>query len=51
MKPISKDEDRLWEDHLYREEPDSDFTLKLMQKLDSVSMESGEDGSPFVKNP
>lgn len=49
MKPISKDEDRLWEDHLYREEPDSDFTLKLMQKLDSVSMESGEDGSPFVK--
>ncbi|WP_091015642.1 MULTISPECIES: hypothetical protein [Paenibacillus] len=49
MKPISKDEDRLWEEHLYREEPDADFTLKLMQKLDGVSMESGEDGSPFVK--
>jgi hypothetical protein len=42
MKPISRDEDRLWEEHLYREEPDADFTLK-------VSMESGEDQYPFVK--
>ncbi|WP_339285846.1 hypothetical protein [Paenibacillus sp. FSL R5-0486] len=49
MKPISKDEDRLWEEHLYREEPDADFTLKVMQKLDGVSMESGEDQYPFVK--
>ncbi|MDQ0658247.1 hypothetical protein [Paenibacillus sp. W2I17] len=49
MKPISKDEDRLWEEHLYHEEPDADFTLKLMQKLDGVSMESGEDEHPFVK--
>ncbi|WP_339307175.1 hypothetical protein NST33_05555 [Paenibacillus sp. FSL L8-0435] len=49
MKPISKDEDRLWEEHLYREEPDADFTLKVMQKLDGVSMESGEDEHPFVK--
>ncbi|WP_339299586.1 hypothetical protein MKY92_05575 [Paenibacillus sp. FSL R5-0623] len=49
MKPISKDEDRLWEEHLYREEPDADFTLKLMQKLDEVSMESGEAEHPFEK--
>lgn len=49
MKPISKDEDRLWEEHLYREEPDADFTLKLMQKLDGVSMESGEDQYPFSR--
>jgi len=48
MKPISRDEDRLWEEHLYREEPDADFTLKVMQKLDDVSMESGEDQYPFV---
>lgn len=51
MKPISRDEDRLWEEHLYREEPDADFTLKVMQKLDGVSMENGEDEHPFVKNP
>ncbi|WKL00193.1 hypothetical protein Q0F98_23810 [Paenibacillus amylolyticus] len=49
MKPISRDEDRLWEEHLYREEPDADFTLKVMQKLDGVSMENGEDEHPFVK--
>ncbi|WP_458464443.1 hypothetical protein [Paenibacillus sp.] len=49
MKPISRDEDRLWEEHLYREEPDADFTLKVMQKLDGVSMESGEKGELFVK--
>ncbi|GAS79956.1 hypothetical protein [Paenibacillus amylolyticus] len=49
MKPISKDEDRLWEDHLYREEPDADFTLKVMQKLDGVSIESGEEEHSFVK--
>ncbi|PQP83044.1 hypothetical protein C0Q44_17010 [Paenibacillus sp. PCH8] len=52
MKPISNDqkkEDRMWEEHLYREEPDSDFTLKVMQKLDDMSMESGEDEHPFVK--
>lgn len=51
MKPISRDEDRMWEEHLYREEPDADFTLKVMQKLDGVSMESGEDQHPFEKNP
>lgn len=51
MKPISRDEDRLWEEHLYREEPDEDFTLKVMQKLDGVSMERDEDQYPFVKNP
>jgi len=49
MKPISRDEDRLWEEHLFREEPDADFTLKVMQKLDGVSMESGEDEHSFVK--
>lgn len=49
MKPISRDEDRLWEEHLYREEPDEDFTLKVMQKLDGVSMERDEDQYPFVK--
>ncbi|WP_340015952.1 hypothetical protein [Paenibacillus sp. FSL K6-1318] len=49
MKPISRDEDRLWEEHLYREEPDADFTIKVMQKLDGVSMESGEAEHPFVK--
>lgn len=49
MKPIPNDEDRLWEQHLFREEPDADFTLKVMQKLDGVSMESGEDGDPFTK--
>ncbi|MCW3793384.1 hypothetical protein OM416_17470 [Paenibacillus sp. LS1] len=49
MKPISRDEDRMWEEHLYQEEPDADFTLKVMQKLDGVSMESGEDEHPFVK--
>ncbi|WP_340400773.1 hypothetical protein [Paenibacillus sp. FSL H8-0079] len=49
MKPISRDEDRMWEEHLYREEPDADFTLKVMQKLDGVSMESGEDQHPFEK--
>ncbi|MEK4524906.1 MULTISPECIES: DUF4179 domain-containing protein [Paenibacillus] len=49
MKPISKDEDRLWEEHLYREEPDADFTLKVMQKLDGVSMERDEAESPWSR--
>ncbi|MEK4272675.1 DUF4179 domain-containing protein [Paenibacillus sp. FSL R7-0026] len=49
MKPISRDEDRLWEEHLYREEPDADFTLKVMQKLDDVSMERDEAESPWSR--
>ncbi|MET3938052.1 hypothetical protein ABIC22_000864 [Paenibacillus sp. PvP094] len=39
MKPIPNDEDRLWEQHLFREEPEPDFTLQVMKKLDGVSME------------
>ncbi|WP_440116952.1 hypothetical protein [Paenibacillus sp. QZ-Y1] len=49
MKPIPNDEDRSWEQHLFREEPDADFTLLVMQKLDGVSMESGEHGDSFAK--
>lgn len=49
MKPIPNDEDRLWEQHLFREEPDADFTLEVMRKLEGVSMESAEDGDPFTK--
>ncbi|MFC9706855.1 hypothetical protein ACFTRD_01695 [Paenibacillus sp. NPDC056933] len=49
MKPIPNDEDRMWEQHLFREEPDADFTLEVMQKLDGMSMLSAEDGNPFTK--
>ncbi|SEK86889.1 DUF4179 domain-containing protein [Paenibacillus sp. OK003] len=49
MKPIPNDEDRLWEQHLFREEPDADFTLEVMRKLDGMSMESAEHGNPFTK--
>ncbi|RAW13926.1 hypothetical protein DC345_17395 [Paenibacillus taichungensis] len=49
MKPIPNDEDRLWEQHLFREEPDADFTLEVMRKLEGVSMENAEDGDPFTK--
>ena len=49
MKPIPNDEDRLWEQHLFREEPDADFTLEVMRKLEGVSMESAEHGNPFTK--
>ncbi|MFE6075157.1 DUF4179 domain-containing protein [Paenibacillus sp. NPDC057886] len=49
MKPIPNDEDRLWEQHLFREEPDADFTLEVMRKLEGVSMENAEDGNPFTK--
>ncbi|WP_315794745.1 DUF4179 domain-containing protein [Paenibacillus sp. BIC5C1] len=49
MKPIPNDEDRLWEQHLFREEPDADFTLEVMRKLEGVSMESAEHGDPFTK--
>ncbi|MEC0106500.1 DUF4179 domain-containing protein [Paenibacillus taichungensis] len=49
MKPIPNDEDRLWEQHFFREEPDADFTLEVMRKLEGVSMESAEDGDPFTK--
>ncbi|KQY91544.1 hypothetical protein ASD24_22650 [Paenibacillus sp. Root52] len=43
MKPIPNEEERLLEQHLFREEPDADFTLEVMQKLEDVSMVSGED--------
>ncbi|WP_128100593.1 hypothetical protein [Paenibacillus sp. DCT19] len=43
MKPILNEEERLLEQHLFREEPDADFTLEVMQKLEDVSMVSGED--------
>ncbi|KOY12930.1 DUF4179 domain-containing protein [Paenibacillus xylanivorans] len=49
MKPIPNDEDRLWEQHLFREEPDADFTLEVMRKLEGVSMESAEHGNPITK--
>ncbi|QOS77272.1 DUF4179 domain-containing protein [Paenibacillus sp. JNUCC31] len=49
MKPIPNDEDRMWEQHLFREEPDADFTLEVMQKLDGMSMLSAEDGNPFTE--
>jgi hypothetical protein len=49
MKPIPNDEDRLWEQHFFREEPDADFTLEVMRKLEGVSMESAEHGDPFTK--
>ncbi|CAM3185008.1 DUF4179 domain-containing protein [Paenibacillus taichungensis] len=49
MKPIPNDEDRLWEQHFFREEPDADFTLEVMRKLDGMSMESAEHGDPFTK--
>lgn len=49
MKPIPNDEDRLWEQHLFREEPDADFTLVVMRKLEGVSMESAEHGNPITK--
>ncbi|MDM5279524.1 hypothetical protein ACN9MH_05815 [Paenibacillus silvae] len=49
MKPISSEQekqDRKWEEELFREEPDVDFTWKVMQKLDYVSMEE-----PHAKVP
>lgn len=49
MKPISSEQekqDRKWEEELFREEPDVDFTCKVMQKLDYVSMEE-----PHAKVP
>lgn len=49
MKPIPNDEDRLWEQHIFREEPEADFTLEVMRKLEGVSMESAEGGDPFTK--
>jgi len=49
MKPIPNDEDQLWEQHFFREEPDADFTLEVMRKLEGVSMEGAEDGDPFTK--
>ncbi|RAI92504.1 uncharacterized protein DUF4179 [Paenibacillus pabuli] len=49
MKPIPNDEDRLWEQHFFREEPDAEFTLEVMRKLDGMSMVSAEDGDPFTK--
>ncbi|MGF9697469.1 DUF4179 domain-containing protein [Paenibacillus sp. MABNR03] len=49
MKPIPNDEDRLWEQHLFREEPDADFTLQVMKKLVDVSMDSEADRNLFVK--
>ncbi|MDT0121226.1 hypothetical protein Q9R46_01120 [Paenibacillus sp. RRE4] len=43
MKPISSEQDktldRKWEEELFREGPDADFTLQVMQKLDHVPME------------
>ncbi|NUU78453.1 DUF4179 domain-containing protein [Paenibacillus xylanilyticus] len=49
MKPIPNDEDRLWEQHLFREEPEPDFTLQVMKKLDGVSMEREAEVNFFVK--
>ncbi|MEC0123588.1 DUF4179 domain-containing protein [Paenibacillus pabuli] len=49
MKPIPNDEDRLWGQHLFRDEPDADFTHEVMRKLDGMTMESAEDGNPFTK--
>ncbi|MDN8590441.1 hypothetical protein Q0V21_16825 [Paenibacillus sp. 11B] len=49
MKPIPNDEDRLWEQHLFREEPDADFTLEVMRKLEGVSMESDRTVEPYTK--
>ncbi|MEK4434135.1 hypothetical protein [Paenibacillus sp. FSL K6-2862] len=49
MKPIPNDEDQLWEQHLFREEPEPDFTLQVMKKLDSVSMEREAEVNFFVK--
>ncbi|WP_434752635.1 hypothetical protein [Paenibacillus amylolyticus] len=50
MKPISneqeKKQDRKWEEELFREGPDADFTLQVMQKLDHISMED-----PHVQVP
>ncbi|WP_427052686.1 hypothetical protein [Paenibacillus sp. TC-CSREp1] len=49
MKPISSEQEkqnRKWEEDLFREEPDVDFTCKVMQKLDYVSMEE-----PHAKVP
>lgn len=51
MKPISseqdKKQDRKWEEELFREGPDSDFTLQVMQKLDHVSMEDSHVQVPW----
>lgn len=49
MKPILSDEERLLEQHLFREEPDADFTLQVMKKLDGVSMEREAKVNFFVK--
>ncbi|MGF6355369.1 hypothetical protein ABIE27_003283 [Paenibacillus sp. 4624] len=50
MKPISseqeKKQDRKWEEELFRQGPDADFTLQVMQELDHVSMEG-----PHVQAP
>jgi len=51
MKPISseqdKKQDRKWEEELFREGPDVDFTLQVMQKLDHVSMEEPDVQVPW----
>jgi len=49
MKLIPSDEDRLLEQHLFREEPEPDFTLQVMKKLDDVSMDREADRHFFVK--
>ncbi|MFS0870757.1 DUF4179 domain-containing protein [Paenibacillus xylanilyticus] len=49
MKPTPSNEDRLLEQHLFREEPDAGFTLQVMKKLDDVSMDSEADRNLFVK--
>ncbi|WJH31044.1 hypothetical protein N6H13_10965 [Paenibacillus sp. CC-CFT742] len=51
MKPIPNDEDRLWEQHVFREEPEPDFTLQVMKKLDGVSMEREAELNFSVRKP
>lgn len=45
MKPIPSEEDRQWERVLFHEQPDSEFTLRVMEKLDAISIDKKEQGN------
>lgn len=47
MKPIPSEEDRQWERVLFHEQPESEFTLRVMEKLDGISIEKKEQRNPI----
>lgn len=47
MKLVPSEEDRQWERVLFHEQPESEFTLRVMEKLDGISIEKKEQGNPI----